>query len=87
MKTNNTGAFALLGCGWLGCVTLGLIINLTIGGFCFDYVLWAGFGKDIPWYADAACGLFLGQFSIPSAIIFWILHFFIETPFFGGGVK
>lgn len=68
-----------------GCLTpilVFLLFNLLLGGVCFDFSLWAFFGKDIPWYADLLCGLFLGQFVIPIAVVAWILSFFIAIPFF-----
>ncbi len=68
--------------GCLGAALVLLLFNLLLGGFCFDFSLWALFGKDIPWYADLLCGLFLGQFVIPIAFIAWILSFFIAIPFF-----
>jgi hypothetical protein len=61
-----------------------LVINLGIGGACFDYVLYAVFGKDIPWYGDAIAGLFLGEFSIPAAVIVWIIRLCgVAVPFVG----
>lgn len=71
--------------GQAGCGCAVLIINTTIGGWCFGYVLEALLGKDVPWYADALAGLFLGQFMIPAAVISWILKLCgFEVPFFDG---
>jgi hypothetical protein len=66
-----------------GCLIFVLLINAVVGGFCFDYTLNACFAKDIPWYADAFCGMILGEIIVPAAIVCWVLHFFISTPFFG----
>lgn len=67
---------------FLGCFIVFLIINLTIGAVCFDYSLNAIFGKDIPWYGDVACGLFLGEFTIPVALICWVLiQCDVDAPF------
>ena len=65
----------------LGCFAL-IIVNLSLGGWCFGYSLESVFGKDIPWYGDMVAGLFLGQFTIPSAVVCWILKLCgVETPF------
>lgn len=65
----------------LGCVGL-IAINISIGGWCFGYSLESVLGEDIPWYADAVAGLFLGQFAIPSAVICWICRLCgMEVPF------
>ncbi len=67
--------------GFFGCITI-LLINIFIGGACFDYVLFAVFGKDIPWYGDAVAGLFLGEFAIPATVIVWIVKLCgVATPF------
>jgi hypothetical protein len=66
-----------------GCLITILALNLTIGGVCFDYALMSLFGKDVPWYADAIAGLFLGQFAIPIAVACWIARLAgVEVPFF-----
>ena len=64
---NGNGA----GCG---CMLLALLFNLALGGFSFDYCLWFVFGKDIPWYADAVCGIFLAEITVPGMIVCWILN-------------
>ena len=66
--------------GLCGCMVLILVINIFLGGFCFDYCLWGIFGKDIPWYADVICGLFLGEFVIPLSFVLWILSWFLVLP-------
>ncbi len=55
-----------------------MVIGISLGGFCFDYVLgfWstiAGHPLDVPWYLDAIAGLFLSQFMIPAAIVTLII--------------
>lgn len=60
-----------------------LLLNMTVGGLCFDYVLYSIVGKDIPWYADGIAGLFLGEFSIPLTVICWIVRLCgVPAPFF-----
>jgi len=71
------------GCG--GCITAILVVNLTLGGFCFDYCLQFIFGKDIHFMGDIICGLFLGELAIPAAVICFVLNLFgIEAPLVGG---
>jgi hypothetical protein len=67
----SSDAYAAL--GGCGCVAIFAAIGLTIGGLAFQYSLWAIFGKDIPWYADALCGVVLGAAALPLAFILWIL--------------
>lgn len=65
-----------------GCLTI-LLVNFLFGGVCFDYTLWAMFGKDIPWYGDVIAGFFLGQFVVPAAVICWIVKMCgVTVPFF-----
>jgi len=59
--------------GFLGCAGIVLLINCTVGGYCFDYSLYAIFGHDIPWYCDVVARLFLGEIAIPCAVICWIV--------------
>lgn len=70
--------------GMCGCWIMLLLMNLTIGGLCFQYCLWSIFGKDVPWYADAVAGLFLGQFALPAAVVCWIIRLCdVAVPFIG----
>jgi len=68
----------------VGCtvITIILLINALIGGFCFDYGLFVFFGKNLPFWADMLVGLFLGEIAIPAAILAFILQFFLSTPIF-----
>lgn len=72
----------LAGCG---CYLLVLAFNLTLGGYTFQYCLKAFFYKDIPWYWDVIGGMFLGELTIPLAVITWIVNHIagIPVPFFG----
>jgi len=66
------------------CCSIWLLINAVFGAISFDYVLWFIWGKNIPFFADIVCGLFVGQFTIPLAIVFWILKLCgIEAPLMG----
>lgn len=50
-------------------------VNVTLGAMSVDYILF-WLGKDIPFLADAAIGLFAGEITIPIAVIGWILKCF-----------
>ena len=50
-----------------------LLINLVFGGWSIDYIL-GWFAKEIPFVADMCIGLFLGELTIPVAIVVWILQ-------------
>ena len=58
----------------IGCFLLIIVvaINLTIGAWSVNQIL-SWFGKDIPTIADIVIGLFVGEVSIPVAIVGWIL--------------
>lgn len=57
-------------------IILILLFNVILGGFCFDYSLYAILGKDIPWYGDAICGFVSGEIVVPLAIVLWVLSWF-----------
>lgn len=60
-----------------GCLTaiVLMLVNITIGAWSIIEIL-SWFGKSIPTIACAVIGLFTGEFSIPIAIIGWILRYF-----------
>lgn len=58
----------------LGCIILLviLLLNITVGAWSVGEILsWVG--KNIPLWADALIGLFVGEISIPVAIVGWLL--------------
>ena len=59
----------------IGCMPIIMILlfNFTIGGLALDYIL-GYFGKNIPFIADALIGTFLGELTIPVALIMWLLQ-------------
>lgn len=59
-----------------GCMVLIVLLNLSIGAWCAQYLLLTWFAKDIPWYADMIIGLFLGELTIPLTVITFILKTF-----------
>ena len=74
--------------GMFGCFIVVLIINCTVGAICFDYILNFMFGKDIHWFGDMLCRLFLGEFTIPLAVICFVLNACgIEPPLFKSAVE
>ena len=58
-----------------------LAINASIGGLATEYVVefWASYLKgvpiDVPFLPCALAGLFLGEVTIPAAVVTWILSF------------
>lgn len=68
-----------------GCMLGILLFNMLLGGITFNYCLWYIFNKDIPWFADVVCGLFLGEVTVPLAIVCWVLDLCgIAAPLIGG---
>ena len=51
-----------------------LAVSATLGGWCFDYTLWAVCGKDAPWYADALGGVICNGFIMTAAAVCWIIR-------------
>lgn len=58
----------------LGCfiIIAILALNITVGAWSVGEILF-WFGKNIPLWADILIGLFVGQFSIPIAVVGWLL--------------
>lgn len=66
----------------IGCVTGVIVVNATLGGIAFNYALASLMGKNIPWIADAIIGLFLGEITIPVALICWVIRLCgVPAPF------
>ena len=77
MKSNKKKESALTGVGCLGVgcsLWIGVIIlNLTLGAYCFAFSLDFLFGKSVDTSWNVISGLFLGELTIPVAVICWIL--------------
>lgn len=75
MGNGNGGLLAALGCGGFSCGTIIAIIvlNLSIGAWCVQYLVQTWLHKPIEFLWAMLLGLFLGEFAIPAAIITWIL--------------
>lgn len=56
-----------------GCYLFILIANLIFGGTSVNYLLAEFVGKTMPLFWAVVVGIFVGQFSIPIAIVVWIL--------------
>jgi len=56
-----------------------LAVNIIAGGYCTEYTVetWATYFKghtvDVPAWPCYVCGLFIGQFTIPAALITWVI--------------
>lgn len=46
-----------------------ILMAVTIGTHCADYVLWAITGQDITFLADMLLALFFSSFIIPASIL------------------
>lgn len=70
MKNDNK-TFATCGC-WI----LVLIFNLIVGGWSVNYLLDFFLSKTIPFWGAMIIGIIVAEFSIPVAIVIFILRFF-----------
>lgn len=66
IETKNTGCCIVI---------LVLLINISAGAWSVVEIL-SWFSKSIPLIGSAIIGLFVGEISIPIAIIGWILKIF-----------
>jgi hypothetical protein len=84
---SRTGA-GLFG-GTCGCYILVLLINLTIGSLCLNYCLDTIVGTTISsWLLAGILGLFLGEITIPLAVICFIANLVhVAHPWFPHVVK
>lgn len=59
----------------IGCLTVItiLLLHLSIGAWSVIEIL-SWFGKSIPIWGNAIIGLFTAEFSVPIAIVGWILR-------------
>ena len=60
----------------VGCLVIVLLFNLGVGGWSVNYLLAAFMSKTIPFWGAALIGLFVGEFSVPVAIVVALLRFF-----------
>lgn len=66
---------AATGCvgGQCGCMLAVLLFNILLGKWSIDYIGMTGFGVTVPVLPAIVGGLFLGEFTIPAAILVWLL--------------
>lgn len=76
LRNRNLGSSG--GAGWIncGCVLLLLAFNVFIGGWSVNYLLEFFLEKTIPFLGAAAIGLFVGELSVPVAIVVALLKHF-----------
>ena len=70
-KDNKTG----ISCG---CWLLILAINVLLGGWSIEYLLYifTHIADRIPWFWACVAGLFAGEVTLPLAVLVAILHAF-----------
>lgn len=56
-----------------GCYSIILLLNLLFGGVSVNYLLEVFLSKTIPLFWAVVIGIFAGQFTIPVAVIVWVL--------------
>lgn len=66
---------------FLGIIAFVLLLNVVFGGLATEYVVeyWASYARqtpvDVPFGPCVVAGLFLGELTIPLAIVTWVLSF------------
>lgn len=67
----------------LGIFLFFLVVNLVFGGLATEYVVefWGSRSKgvpvDVPFGVCVIAGLFLGELTIPLAMVTWLVSFFL----------
>ena len=69
---NNDDGSVFFSCG---CMGLAMAVNLVAGGWSVNYLLLVFAGKIIPTLWAMAIGLFVGEFSIPAAVVVYLLKY------------
>ena len=59
-----------------GCVFLLFVFNIFVGGWSVNWLLDFFYNKTIPFVYASLIGLFVGEFSVPIAIVMSILEKF-----------
>lgn len=78
-SSDGSGCFLLTSCGcWLGV----LAINVIFGAMSVNYCLWSFLDKSVDTWVAVVAGLFLGEVTIPLAIVCWLLRLCgVHVPF------
>ena len=67
---DNTGLFQC------GCAVALLVFNVLVGSWSVNYLLEFFLSKTIPFLGSALIGLFVGEISIPVAVVIAVLKHF-----------
>ena len=59
-----------------GCALIWLIFSFLIGAWSVNYLLLEFLNKTIPVLGAGLIAFFVGEFTIPVAIVVWLLHLF-----------
>lgn len=69
----------------IGCLVAFFAFGITVGAFAFNYCVNFIFGVGLPWYGNVAGGLILGEFTVPLALLLWLLSLAgVHGPLFAG---
>lgn len=71
MRRSSSGGTTSGGCG---CLVAILLANLILGGVTTSYVAESFTGVKPPFVVAAVAGLFLGEFTIPGAVLCWLIR-------------
>jgi hypothetical protein len=81
MRKASTGE-GCFGCSCLGMIII-LLINLTLGAYCFNYSLDSTIGRKESIPVAMLGGAVLGEITIPAAVVCWIVRDTgVHKPFF-----
>ena len=70
------------GCTSCGCLSVIFLVNVIFGAVSVNYCLESFLNKTVDFWIALIVGLFLGEFTIPLAIVCWILRSCgIQSPF------
>lgn len=72
MRTNSDSN-SLISCG---CAFALLVFNVFVGSWSVNYLLEFFLSKTIPFIGSALIGLFVGEISVPVAVVIAILKYF-----------
>lgn len=70
-RSNDGNSLASCGCGLLI-----VVFNLFVGGWSVNYLLQFFLAKTIPFFGAMLIGLFVGELSVPTAIVVALLKIF-----------
>jgi len=59
-----------------GCAVALLVFNVFVGSWSVNYLLEFFLSKSIPFIGSALIGLFVGEISVPVAVVIAVLKYF-----------